>query len=373
MKKCLFFCLLIVFLVACGSSKSSSSSSGRGGDEGSSQVCTTGEYKCKTERDGTVVSRYCVDGSRWEKTTCDNGCDEDTGQCSNGCKTFYDCINSCYNDAHASEYCYEDCQSIASHEDLVNYQNFIYCQEDWEDYRDDGGTQMLKDYCATEMKKCGLISGGDSNEEEEEDSPSSCPQGSYRCSGNMLQKCSQGEWLNYEQCSSNEYCSAEEGSCEPYGDDDEPSGYGTYACYEIYDCQVNQCSSSDTDCQKECFYEGTSTAQSEASSMFTCWNSYCSNETDVSCIDDYCYDETMDCGLVTNTSCMGIYSCISECSDSDCAQTCYNNGSSEGKNRYATMVDCWNSYCSDVDSEEFSDCVSDYCYSSTYKCGFRDF
>ena len=75
----------------------------------------------------------------------------------NGCKTFYECINSCYNDAHSSDYCYEDCQSVASHEDLVNYQNYSYCKEDWEDAREDGKTtQMLKDYCSGEMKKCGL-------------------------------------------------------------------------------------------------------------------------------------------------------------------------------------------------------------------------
>jgi len=164
---------------------------------------------------------------------------------------------------------------------------------------------------------------------------------------------------------------------DDYGDDDySDSSYesGSYSCAEIYDCQVNSCSSSDQECQQNCFNKGTSSAQSTASTMFQCWNSYCGDDSaSNTCLDDYCYDETHDCNLYTKTGCVGLNDCLNNCgSDEDCQESCFNAASSEGQNRFVDFYNCSQSYCSEYTQQEYVDCMYSYCSNEIYKCGFRD-
>lgn len=221
--------------------------------------------------------------------------------------------------------------------------------------------------------------GGNNNGGNEDDACSNV--GSYLCNGKIVLICGEdAKWQKYKQCSDNQTCNATKGTCDNNGNGGgdngggNSGGTGDYECYEIYDCQ-NKCGS-DSDCKEDCFYNGTSTAQSEASTMYTCWDSYCSNTDDdiSSCIDNNCYDKTIDCGLYTDTNCPAIYNCISECSDQDCANSCYSNGSSAGRNRYDNLIGCYRENgCFDVETDdEWKNCIYDYCDDEIYDCGFRD-
>jgi len=245
--------------------------------------------------------------------------------------------------------------------------------------------------------------GGSSEANESED----CTQGSYLCSGNKLMICGEdGTWVQYEQCSDDQACNSSKGLCEISiggggngggnngggnngggnngggnnggGDNGggNSSGTGNYSCPEIYKCQMNNCSSSDQDCQDDCFYKGTSAAQNTASTMYGCWNSYCADASDFSsCIDNNCYDETHNCPLYPNTDCPSIYDCLFECSsgDEDCQQACLNAASSEGYSRFQDLEVCKNENCSyDLPDSEYSNCVYTYCDNEIYKCGYRD-
>lgn len=165
---------------------------------------------------------------------------------------------------------------------------------------------------------------------------------------------------------------------DDYGDDDYgDSSYetGSYSCAEIYECQMNNCSSSDQNCQEDCFYKGTSSAQDTASTMFECWNSYCGDDSaSNTCLDDYCYDETHECPLYPNTDCPHIYNCLNNCSsgNEDCQQGCLDAASSTGYNRFWDLYNCTGEYCSELSDDAYENCVRSYCNNELYKCGFRD-
>lgn len=132
---------------------------------------------------------------------------------------------------------------------------------------------------------------------------------------------------------------------------------------------MNNCSSSDQNCQENCFYKGTSSAQSTASTMFGCWNSYCADASDFSsCVDNYCYDETHECPLWTNTDCPSIYECLNNGGSDECVSA----GSNEGQNRFWDLYNCTSEYCSGASEDSYSDCAYSYCSNEIYKCGFRD-
>jgi len=154
-------------------------------------------------------------------------------------------------------------------------------------------------------------------------------------------------------------------------------GSSTYSsCAEIYECQ-NKCSSSDQECNENCFYKGTSEAQSTASTMFGCWNSYCADAADdfANCADTYCYDETHNCPLYPVTDCPNIYSCLNDCDsgDEDCQGDCLNAASSEGYNRFVKLYNCTSEYCSEMSSNDaYQTCAYSYCSDEIWDCGYRD-
>jgi len=43
-------------------------------------------------------------------------------------------------------------------------------------------------------------------------------QGAFRCSNNILQKCDQEEWKNFQQCTEDQDCNTTTGKCDPKGD-----------------------------------------------------------------------------------------------------------------------------------------------------------
>ncbi|MBO7126776.1 hypothetical protein J6W78_04440 [bacterium] len=152
MKK-IFVCLAIFtamfLMISCG-----------GSDSGSSDdKCTYGTYKCEG-----VMSYFCNNG--WALAAqCSNGCNIVSGQCNedeknnqtSGCGEIYNCVNECYNNAHASTYCYDDCLKNATNNDKKLYQEVESCQQNWENARENHQTEQTeKEYCATERSNCGI-------------------------------------------------------------------------------------------------------------------------------------------------------------------------------------------------------------------------
>ena len=148
-------------------------------------------------------------------------------------------------------------------------------------------------------------------------------QGAFRCNGDMLQKCDQEEWKNFEQCSAEKPCNAETGKCEPKSTDTTDTtdtdtdttdtdttpdntdtgtnqgGDAKEACYDIYACFA-QCQ--DNDCANACVQNGDPAGQSVFMEMYNCWNNNCANETTnegfTNCVETNCRNETAACGLM---------------------------------------------------------------------------
>ena len=138
-------------------------------------------------------------------------------------------------------------------------------------------------------------------------------QGAFRCNGdNMLQKCDQEEWKNFEQCSADKPCNAEKGACVAGGTTEpteptstEPTTEPTtnpgndLNCGEIYQCMVD--CGQDGDCQQGCYDNGDATSQAQIMALLQCLNT-CSESSSTdeefqNCANSQCATEITNCGL----------------------------------------------------------------------------
>lgn len=133
-------------------------------------------------------------------------------------------------------------------------------------------------------------------------------QGAFRCSGDMLQKCDQEEWKNFEQCSADKPCNAEKGACVAGGSTEptnptEPTTEPTtnpgndLNCGEIYDCMVN--CGSDGDCQQGCYDKGSANGKTQIMALIQCLNT-CSESSATDdefqeCATSQCSSEISNC------------------------------------------------------------------------------
>ena len=117
-------------------------------------------------------SYYCKDNS-WElDEICSNGCTD--GFCNSPCSDYqYECWGS------SSFYCYDE--------------GWFFAEE-------------CENGCNESTGKC--------NTESPNDNIACSIQGSFRCKGNMLQKCDNDYWRNIQECGGSQICSAETKSCE---------------------------------------------------------------------------------------------------------------------------------------------------------------
>ena len=130
--------------------------------------CDSGDRKC----DGGHVYT-CSEAGEWEfDDYCSNGCTD--GFCNPPC----------------SDYQYE-----------CGEKNSYYCYD---------GYWFLAEECENGCNK----STGKCNPESPNDKVACSIQGSYRCKGNMLQKCDNDYWQNIQECGGSQSCNAETKSCE---------------------------------------------------------------------------------------------------------------------------------------------------------------
>ena len=83
-------------------------------------------------------------------------------------------------------------------------------------------------------------------------------------------------------------------------------------------------------------------------------------------------DNSDNPGKTTAEACYEIYQCMADCGqNSECQQTCYNNGAAEGQLTFIAMYNCWNNNgCFGAQTDEdFSNCVAKNCCEETADCG----
>ena len=275
-------------------------------------VCSYGEYEC---HDGN--SYYCgyPDSSNdvmWiHAETCHNGCDSSTGKC----------------------------------------------------YRNSGGSNNNESGNNSgnnnESGNNGSGNNGGGNNGGGNDS-SECISGNFKCIGTESFYCnSLGSWVYDARC---EYgCDSSTGKCKNNSNDISDSG-------DSSDSGNDHGDSSDSGSTSECT---SGKYKCEGSYSYYCsngyWDSgeYCSNG---------CNSSTGKCKSSSGDSnngsgdCSDIYECLKQCSSDSCLQSCYDNGSSEGRNKLDKMYDCWHQYCDQYYDDDFENCIYAYCSNETYAC-----
>ena len=190
--KTVLICLLLLSIVGCGGGNSNNSGGSSSSPSEDTISCSKGSYECKTKRDGTETSRYCVDGSHYEVEVCDDGCNEDTGRCY-GDDGYSDGDTTC-TIGDDSECDYVVCASKDTAWYEYNGRKY-YCDGSGSNLDCSDAVLYLYEDCYN----------------------NTCSQGAFRCNGQLVQKCDQEEWKNYQQCNDDESCNAETGSCETNG------------------------------------------------------------------------------------------------------------------------------------------------------------
>ncbi|MBO4711841.1 hypothetical protein J5681_08000 [bacterium] len=157
--------------------------------------------------------------------------------------------------------------------------------------------------------------GGDSEEEGGEggnESKACTEQGAFRCSGDMLQKCDQEAWKNFEQCSADKPCNAEKGACvaaeeggnqggneggnQGGNEGGNQGGNEASGCVDIFMC-MNGCAESDQACVQACYDNAPADAQNDYYAWYTCFSQYCENDPSAQCSVENCESESAKCGI----------------------------------------------------------------------------
>lgn len=165
-----------------------------------------------------------------------------------------------------------------------------------------------------------VISCGDGETENEggnEGGNNACTeQGAFRCNGDMLQKCDQETWKNFENCAG-KTCNATAGTCDEGGNTDptntdptdptntdptdptntDPTTPDTdEGCVDIFMC-MNNCAESDQSCAQACYDAGSAAGQEAYYAWQQCFSSHCQNDPSAQCSVTNCPNESAACGI----------------------------------------------------------------------------
>ena len=167
--------------------------------------------------------------------------------------------------------------------------------------------------------RCG--DGENENDGGNEGGNNACTeQGAFRCNGDMLQKCDQETWKNFENCAG-KTCNATAGTCEDGGNTEPttPDDGG----------DTNPTTPDDGDTAPEPTNPGQT-------------------------------------GLI----CGEIYQCMVDCGeDQTCAQNCYDQGSADGQSQIYALIQCMNGcYTDGMSDEDYSACINSQCTSEISNC-----
>lgn len=163
-----------------------------------------------------------------------------------------------------------------------------------------------------------VVSCGDGEEGGEGGNDACTEQGALRCSGDMVQKCDQEVWKNFENCAdAGKTCNA--GKCEAAGDNGDTTPD-----------------------------DGSDTAPDNGDTT----------------------PDDGDTAPAAGLNCGEIYQCMVNCGqDGNCQQDCYNNGSADGQTQIYALIECLNT-CSDstTTDDEFQECANNQCSTEISNC-----
>lgn len=154
--------------------------------------------------------------------------------------------------------------------------------------------------------------------------------------------------------------------------DDGQGGAISGSCRGILDC-MTACGN-DLGCMEACIEGGSAQGQADIDALFSCTDA---NECgDQACVDEFCAEEAAACEAGGNggtggsggnggtggtggsgggaggsggtggtpaddgLTCSEVWGCVLECSDDDCANACYEEGSEEGVSLFFDVLDC---------------------------------
>ena len=176
----------------------------------------------------------------------------------------------------------------------------MYCSDHkWET------DQYCYDGCDSKTGRCVTSSASDDSGDNSGTSYCST-EGAFRCNGNnMLQKCDYEEWKNFQQCSYDQTCNANKGTCENNSNGDNTDECATdnlgKSCTNDSECGTCMICVSGGKCAKGC------TSDSDCLSVGTkcniklarCLNIYASNSacSETNCPSGCCYAEKGLTGL----------------------------------------------------------------------------
>jgi len=84
------------------------------------------------------------------------------------------------------------------------------------------------------------------------------------------------------------------------------------------------------------------------------------------CADDCRMFDITSCTLAGNDTCKQIYECSIVCTDDACKEECLAGGSTEGKDRYAALMTCFDANC--ASGADFETCAQESCPDEYYLC-----
>jgi hypothetical protein len=297
--------------------------------------CTDGTRRCN----GATLER-CTNGQWAFAENCTSGCSNNacnapsgggSEECSPGCRPDWpgdgECDSAC--NVAACDYDSGDCSSGGG--DCNSG-----CPASW---RGDGGCDS-----ACNVAACNFDDGDCNNR---------CTDGTRRCNGATLERCTNGQWAFAENCTSgcsNNACNASSG--------------GGLSCLDAFACISDAGCFEDlppaSTCTSPCLNRASTTGRSELNALLSCWSS-CGYEA--SCNVHNCPEEAAACSFdVQGTrTCEQVYNCLQGCGedDSDCQFSCWESGSSLAQSQLMYVSDCYEYFCEDPDSATCADNCTD--------------
>ena len=160
-------------------------------------------------------------------------------------------------------------------------------------------TEVCPNGCDSRIGRC--ISSSSNDDPEENNGTSYCQyEGAFRCRDNILQKCDSEEWKNFQECSSDQTCNSDKGTCENNSGNnssENSSGCATdnlgKACTTDGECGACMICVNGGKCAKGCTSDSdcTLTGTSCNKKLARCLNIYASNRAcdEANCPTGCCY------------------------------------------------------------------------------------
>jgi len=167
-------------------------------------------------------------------------------------------------------------------------------------------------------------------------------------------------------------CLCEE-ACQPDGSCDQ-SACEVLSCDELYGC-LTDCGQ-DSGCQSVCYVQATEEGNDQLNALFECIGRSCealAGDAYTTCVSEQCPEELEACfpRVFGDATCAEVSECLYRCPNgaTACQQDCFESGTEEAQDLYATLSECYSDRCADAETNAaFSACVEAECLTPYFAC-----